>query len=305
MKRPAREEMIMKKFCAFILVLVVLAVGYGLMNGYIKVENVEQLKGLSFMTSTANAAPKSQESALKGAERIDDQIWSGIRNGHTDTVRQILMGMGMEDTEGFIRERTNEARTMNSRYVHILCEAGDVCVAEAVHYLVTTSGSKWSESNSGYWLYLRKENGKWQPGTFTEKEVDALNEQYNKLFPSALLDAQYSGRNCCLIGNKMWTRRDGVESGCFLTNVAYVYQEEKGSVVIGVAMANGEKVIRNMKSLTVTVKDDKLGQVLKVKSRCTASVLPGTVEIYEIRVPASKVRKGTWTYVHTQVHSDY
>lgn len=305
MNRPVREEMIMKKFCAFILVLVVLAVGYGFVSGHIKLDNVEKLKGFPVMTSTAKAAPTIQESALKGAERIDDQIWSGIRNGDTGTVKQILTSMGCEDAEGFIKDNTNAARTMHSRHVHILAEAGDVCLAEAVHYQVTANGSKKSESNSWYWLYLRRENGKWQPGTFSAEEQNALEGPYYKLLPSALLDACNSGRNGTFFGNKMWTQRDGVENDFFSTNVAYMYQEEKGSVVIGVAMANGENKIKNMKSLTVTIKDEKLGQVLKIKSRCTASVLPGTVEIYEIRVPASKVKKGTWTTMYYDVHGDY
>ena len=299
----------MKKFFVFVLVAIILAVGYGVHTGYIRLTNVSGgYTPVAVSKAKASAAESvKQESALRGAERLDEEIWSGIRRGDNETAKALLMDMGY-DEEGalsFISEHANPAAAMNKRYVHILAEADDICVAEAVHYLVTVSGSHKDESDSGYWLYMRRENGKWKPGTFSEEETAPLDEQYAKLFPSAWVDAANAGRNATLFGNKMWTKRDGVIDGFFQTNVVYMHQEENGETVIGVVLANGENIIRNMKSLTVTIKDDKLGQVLKHKEKCSASVLPGTAEIYELRVPASKVKKGTWTTMHADVHSDY
>ena len=103
----------------------------------------------------------------------------------------------------------------------------------------------------------------------------------------------------------MWTQPDGVYSGVFTAETAYMYQENGGDVIVVVKLANGTNAIQKMTSITVTMTDEKLGQLLKATEKAGVSVLPGTVEMYEIRVPASKVRKGTWGSIHSDVHIDY
>lgn len=311
-RRQKKGEGNMKKFFATVLVLAILAGGYMVLNGKIDPGSIINTKEnpLTYTTGKAETATVREESTLDAAKRIDDQIWNGIRRGDTNSVISVLAGMGYseEDARSFIASHTNEAAAMNKRHVHILAEAGDVCVAEAVHYLVTfTNGGKDSnQSNSGYWLYMRKKDGKWETATsFSEEEVAALDEVYQQLFRPEAIEAGNTNGNFAVFGNKMWTQPDGVYSGVFTAETAYMYQENGGDVIVVVKLANGTNAIQKMTSITVTMTDEKLGQLLKATEKADVSVLPGTVEMYEVRVPASKVRKGTWGSIHSDVHIDY
>ncbi len=191
---------------------------------------------------------------------------------------------------------------------YIIAEDENVCVAEAVHYLVTfTNGGKdYSESNSSYWLYLRKTDGKWEvTPSYSDEEAEALNEALNRPYKAEAIEAVSSGRNAATFGNRMWTQQDGVEEDVYLANTTYMYQEANGDVVVIVSLANGTNAIKHVEEISVTITDDKLGQILKRTEKCSVSVLPGTVELYEIRVPASAVKKGVWGTMHSDVNTTY
>ena len=300
----------MKKFFAVVLTLAILAGGYLVLSGQVRLfEN--PIREMSRMVSTSGKAERSsrEESALDGAKRVDEQIWSGIRYGRTEEVVSILQGMGYtrEEAESFVSALRENAVAMNKRHVHIISESGDVCAAEAVHYLVTfTNGKKdWSESNCNYTLSLRKVDGKWEPTELSEEEAEVLDNIAAQAYKPEAVEAANAGRNMTRFGNLMWMQADGVEEGALITELAYMYQEENGDVVAVIKIANGEDIIRNMDSISLTVEDDNLGQVLKQKDRANARVLPGTVKLYEMRIPASKVKKGTWTSMHFNIHTDY
>ena len=297
----------MKKFFAVILTLAILAGGYMILNGKIQLPESSGKKAANLISVSGKAETKTrEETAQAGAERLDRIIWAGIRGGGTEETVSMLSGMGY-DAEWVISTLRNSATAMNKRHVHILAEIGDVCVAEAVHYLVTktNNGKDFSESNSHYWLYLRKADGRWEPATFSDEETEALDAQMKQAFRPEAIEAAEAGRNAANFGNWMWTRNDGVEEGVYIAETAYMYQEENGDVVAVIKLANGEKVIRKVTSVSLTVTDEKLGQVLKATDSCSVSVLPGTVELYEMRIPASKVKKGTWTTMNAHVHTEY
>ena len=148
-------------------------------------------------------------------------------------------------------------------------------------------------------------NGKWEPSAFTEGETEALDKAISQNFTAEALEDGNNGLNFARFGNMMWTKHDGVEKGVYLANAAYMYQTAGGDVVLLVSLANGTDSIKNVTSITVTMKDDKLGKLFTVKESCSVRVLPGTRELYEIHVPASKVKKGTWTTIHTNVDTSY
>ena len=304
----------MKKIFAAMLVLAILAGGYMALSGRIRpdevTDNLEKMNLTGYSGGKAETVSVRTESALEAAERLDEQLWSSIRRDDTKTAPNILMGMGYpeETAQQFISEHKNAATAMNKRYVHILAESGDLCVAEAVHYLVTyTNGGKdYSESNSSYWLYLRRTDGIWAvTPSYNDEEAEILNEMLSRPYKAEANEAAAAGRNVAGFGNRMWTRQDGVEEGVYLANTPYMYQEANGDVVVIVCLANGTGAIKNVKEITVTLTDDKLGQVFKKTEKCSVRVLPGTVELYEFRVPASKVKKGTWGTIHSDVDTKY
>ena len=301
----------MKKFVAFILIVFVLAGGYMFFSNNTAFTASPAAVPARKAASAAKAetVPVREESALEAAERIDSQIWSAMRNGNTEAALAPLLKMGCDEAEErqWIEGHKDAALAMKNRHVHILAEAENLCVAEAVHYLVTwtNNGKDWNENNSWYWIYMKKANGKWEPAALSEEEYGLLNESYYKHFKAEAIEAADAGRNMTCFGNKMWIQADGVEDSVFLQNVAYMYQDPKGNTPVVIALANGTGSIKNLNRISVTVKDDKLGQVLKVSEKVSVSVLPGTVKLYEITVPAKKVRRGTWTSMHADVNTHY
>ena len=297
----------MKKFAAFILVLILAAGGYMFATGQLQISFPADRTNSPISHAAAESKSQPDESALDGMKRIDTQIWNAIKNGDESISVPILTASGWDETDcrEYVRNNKADANALSKRVVHTIVEMDGLCLGEAIHYLVTGTKKDWDESNSSYQIRMRKVNGKWEPTVFSEEECEMLNEEYYKLYNEEAIDAALAGRNMSTFGNMLWIEPDGVEEGAYLAETAYMYQKKNGDVVIVVKLANGQDTIRHVKSISVTIKDDKLGQILKVKEKCSVSLLPGTVELYEITVKAGKVKKGTWGSMHSDVQTTY
>lgn len=294
----------MKKFAAFITLMVLVLGGYLFATGRVQIScDTGTIAG----GAMAETVSHKDETALEGMKRIDSQLWNAIKDGNEETAVSILTAAGWPegDSREYARSKKADAKALSQRYVHIVAEKDDVCFGEAVHYLVTGTNKNWNESNSSYNFCLKKVNGRWEPAVLNDEEAEKLNQVYYGLFKPEAVEAALAGRNMAQFGNYLWTEPDGVEQGAYIAEMAYMYQEEKGDVILVVKLANGKNEIVKMNSISVRIKDSKLGQIVNVKEKCNVSILPGTVELYEIRIKANKMKKGTWTNLDAHIDTKY
>lgn len=310
----------MKSFGKFIgvvctLIVIVLAVGWYLGAVEINIDLSRiKLESSSSETQqvTKSTVKEDNTSTRDEAERafadIDKKIWSSIQNHDQKTFESFFEDWDDADKPlalNIYAEFEKDAPSLTRAYTHILAESNGYYYAEALHYLTSNNGKEHHESDRSYTVYIQKTNGKWKLVTPDEGTLNALAENIYSLCPEEFQDAVSNDRNCMFFGNFYWMNIRGVYENVVTSNVAYAWQNKDGSVDVAVSIANGENTIHKITKLIVTLKDEKLGQILKANESINLQILPGTREIYTIHVKPGKVRKGTWTATTTSTHIDY
>lgn len=324
----------MKAFSKFIgivctLIVIVFSVGWYLgaveINidlSHINLESSEhkaqQAKIRSVKEKTNNTVDKATSikedntSTLEEAERafadLDKKIWSCIKNRDQKAFESIFEDFDDANKQLVLDLYTDfekDAPSLTKTYTHIVAEANGYYFAEAIHYLTTVNGNKQDESDRSYTFYIKKTNNKWKPIIPDEDTSTTLINNFYSTCPEGLQDAFNNNRNNMFFGNFYWLNSRGVYENVMTSNVVYAWQNKDGSVDVAVSIANGQNIIHKVTKCTVTLKDEKLGQILKVTEPINLQVLPGTREIYTFHVKPGKVRKGSWTTMTSSVDIKY
>ena len=297
------------------LIVIVLAVGWYLGAVEINID-LSRIKPESSSSETQQAtkstvkedSTSTRDEAERAFADIDKKIWSSIQNHDQKTFESFFEDWDDADRPlalNIYAEFEKDAPSLTRTYTHILAESNGYYFAEALHYLTSSNGKQQHESDRSYTVYIQKTNGKWKLVTPDEDTLNALAKNIYSLCPEELKGAVNNNRNCMFFGNYYWMNSRGVFENVITSNVIYAWQNKDGSVDVAVSIANGENTIRRITKLTVTLKDEKLGQILKASESINLQVLPGTREIYTIHVKPGKVRKGTWTTMSFSTDIDY
>lgn len=300
----------MRRFAKFIgimctITVIVLSLGWAVGAVTIKID----LSHLNdFVKSSAGPAKKNtgRETApvttLDEAEcafaNMDRKLWSYIVKKDRDSMGAMFSGLKVSDREYMLDlfdSFRKDAPSLTKSYTHIIAEADGCYYGEAIHYLATRQGNQSHESDRYYRYAIKKTNGSWKCVSVDADTESALADNLYSRFPEGFQEAYHANRNAFVFGNMYWMDDRGVYENAVASNCIYAWQNKDGSVDVGVSIANGESVIHKVTKCTVTLKDEKLGQVLKMTQSLNLHVLPGTREIYIMHINASKVRKGTWT----------
>lgn len=250
----------------------------------------------------------TREEAERAFADLDKRIWTSVKNRDQKTFESIFENLDDADKQimlGAYPDWEKEAPSLTKTYTHIMAEANGYYLAEAIHYLTSNNGKEHHESDRTYTIYIQKTNGKWILVSPDDDTRTVLTKKVHSLCPEEFQDAVNNNRNCMFFGNFYWLDSRGVFENVVTSNAIYAWQNKDGSVDVAVSIANGENTIHKVTKCTVTLKDEKLGQILKVTESISLQVLPGTREIYTFHVKPGKIRKGTWTTMTSSTHIDY
>ena len=107
----------MKKFAAFILVLILAAGGYMFATGQLQISFPADRTNSPISHAAAESKSQPDESALDGMKRIDTQIWNAIKNGMIDGVENKQY---FGDLTGTVAGKTGTAQESRSKPDHAL-----------------------------------------------------------------------------------------------------------------------------------------------------------------------------------------
>ena len=307
------------KFIGVVCTLIVIALFIGNITGAVTIIIDPSLINLESIKSSVVQSPKANttktelptdtiDEAERAFAQIDKQLWSSIVKKDQKSINQLISGLNKSDQQtalDLFSSFQKDAPSLTKTYTHIICEANGYYWGEAIHYLTTRNGSKTDESDISYRVSIHKKDGIWKIASSDSDTETALSEALYRNYPQELVDAAYANRNASFFGNFFWLNDRGVYEDVITSNCIYAWQNQDGSVDVGVCIANGEKTIHHITKCTVTLKDNKLGQILKATESLDLQVLPGTREIVTIHVKSSKVRKGTWTTMTSSTNIQY
>lgn len=187
----------------------------------------------------------------------------------------------------------------------VLAEAdGYYAVGNTFYIVAGTHPDTHMEWDSYIWMVSEKD-GEWK-FDYSDALNENLSDKIVDLYPKGCVQAENEGRNKAFFGvtNYMYVDEAKVYEGCSNNELKYMYQNDDGSVVLGIWLANGTNNNIYYSSGTLTLTDDTLGTVFDLSDlKVDTSVKAMSSRVIELTVPASEVITGTQEWGH--LHGDF
>lgn len=196
--------------------------------------------------------------------------------------------------QAFATNWENIARKHSNAWPMVLVREGNSALVSLNYYTVSGRHPKTNMKSSSMLLLLTHVDGAW----LLEGDAEVGQTLETKLlerFPAGFLAARRRGANAAMFGayNCMFLEERAVFQGCSNAEIKFAWQEEDGSVVLGVWIANGTGNNLYYTQCNVTIEDQKLGKVVTLQNVEVGEIVPAlTSRLVMLKVPAGKVRTG-------------
>lgn len=196
----------------------------------------------------------------------------------------------------------------DKKFSTVLMKEEPYYLVNVVYYIVSGTHPNTHMESKAFNIGVSNIDGNWKLnwGDTMQAKTSALTN----LASENCYNAQSNGRNAVLFGsgNYMYTSDAGVYEGCSNTTIAYAYQNEDGSVSVGIWLANGTGVNIYYYTGTLSITDDTLGTIFSVDN-CSidTSVRAGASTVIEVNIPAEQIQTGTqaWGSLSSQCNITY
>ena len=152
-------------------------------------------------------------------------------------------------------------------------------------------------------------NNEWKL-VYNEEVIQGNKKVINnqELYHAGFVDAKLSGRNSVMFGSSyMYLDSSAVFKGFLETRVLFAWQQEDGSVCIGVFIANGTNENIAYKSADITLTDQTYGEILNVSGNVNWIIRANTSAVQYIVIDAVDIKTGTqqWTSISGRIEVHY
>ncbi len=220
------------------------------------------------------------EYSVSDSAKFADLI-EGASDEDIESYRQMFSGIY---SEHYDREIVTVAQDNNPYYYVQVCS-------------YTVAGTYPNASISDHYLTLpvSYDRSGWKLDN-SQGALDIMNspENLQKMYPSGLWEAIQAGRNASAFGPWcLWLDETDVFVGDFDAEVFFMWQNEDGSVDVGVWYGNGLDGAVSVKQLSLTITDNDLGTVLDSTGSVSEMINTGYGRVVDYHFEASEVLTGT------------
>ena len=211
------------------------------------------------------------------------------RNTPEETIKEEFDGAQkmLEETEFCDRQIFQVVAKANGYYA----------VGNTFYVVYGALPKSYMEYSSYIWIFSEK-NGEWK-FDYSDAANEIIANKMAELYPERYVQATNEGRNTAFFAdtNYMYLDESNVYEGCSNSELKYMYQNDDGSVVLGIWLANGSNNNIYYSSGTLTVTDDTLGTVIDLSDlNVDTSVEAMSSRVVELTVPASEIMTGTQSW---------
>ena len=206
-------------------------------------------------------------------------------------------------------ETVNHIGKYDRQIFQVLAEVdGYYAVGNTFYIVAGTHPNTHMEWDSYIWVVSEKD-GEWK-FDYSDEANEKLSDKIVDLYPAGYAKATNEGKNTAFFGtaNYMYVDETKVYEGCNNNELKYMYQNDDGSVVLGIWLANGTNNNIYYSSGTLTVTDETLGTVIDLSDlNVDTSVKAMNSRVVELTIPASEVMTGTqgWGSLDSNFGVDY
>ena len=206
-------------------------------------------------------------------------------------------------------ETVNHIGNYDRQIFQVLAEVdGYYAVGNTFYIVAGTHPNTHMEWDSYIWVVSEKD-GEWK-FDYSDEANEKLSDKIVDLYPAGYAKATNEGKNTAFFGtaNYMYVDETKVYEGCNNNELKYMYQNDDGSVVLGIWLANGTNNNIYYSSGTLTVTDETLGTVIDLSDlNVDTSVKAMNSRVVELTIPASEVMTGTqgWGSLDSNFGVDY
>lgn len=247
------------------------------------------------LSEEALAAAQELYTNLKAYAGTDSEAFAAL---YRDTSEDVIQS----DYEA---EWPSEANSDKQNYV-IINSSGNYYAVGVSDYAVSGTYPDSSVTYTNSTLLLSQEEGEWCLD-YSDACRTAVNENFNSaVYPNEMVEAAEAGRSTTIFDESNYMYLDSLSTyeGALYKTVKFAWQNEDGSVTIGVWVANGtDEDITIASADYIILTDSELGEIVNISGTINETVKAGYNAMIYLTADADEVSSGTETW--SDVQADY
>jgi len=256
-------------------------------------------------------ADASDEEVFEATQELRDELkeYAGNDYEHFAELYRDTSEETIRNDFDVTEEMLNKIGNYDRQIFQVLAEAdGYYAVGNTFYIVAGTHPNTHMECGSYIWLVSEKD-GEWK-FDYSDGANEKLSDKIVDLYPAGYAQAANEGKNTAFFGtaNYMYVDETKVYEGCSNSELKYMYQNDDGSIVLGIWLANGTNNNIYYSTGTLTVTDETLGTVIDLSDlNVDTSVKAMNSRVVELTIPASEVMTGTqgWGRLDSNFGVDY